>query len=35
VKNFVALQPIAQFQLSRHEDALRLAMTALGARKQR
>lgn len=30
----VALQQVTQFQLSRHEDALRLAMTALGGRNR-
>lgn len=32
-QELVALQQITQFQLSRHEDALRLAMSALGEHK--
>jgi len=33
-EELVALQQVAQFQLSRHEEALRLATAALGARKR-
>ena len=33
-EELVTLQQIARHQLSRYEDALRLAMTALGARRQ-
>jgi hypothetical protein len=33
-EELVTLQQIARHQLSRYEEALRLAMTALGARRQ-